>query len=87
VSNDQFKQGLFTLLTAIALLFFVILVVLLINNNWHLVETWHFIVLLGVFLLFPIYGGACYYFGKWNERNRQRVRINDFIAARYNKFK
>lgn len=83
MSQRSFYRGIFVLMTALCLLLFVILITLLTRDSWHLIETGHIVAMIAVFALFPVYGYMCRHMGKLDERNRQRTRINDFMATTY----
>jgi len=87
MTKQQFYRALFVLMTALGCLFIAILFVLITKDDWYLFGTLEIIVTVVFFATIPFMCWTSYRFGIYAERNRERDRINDFIATRWDRFK
>lgn len=87
MSQRSFYRGIFVLMTALGCLFIAILFVLITKDDWYLFGTLEIIVTVVFFATIPFMCWTSYRFGIYAERNRERDRINDFIATRWDRFK
>lgn len=77
----QIYKALYAFLTSICLLLLANLVVLLTKDEWPLFEIPDIILMIALFLMFPVYGAVCKHFGKLDERHRQRTRITNLMES------
>lgn len=79
MKQSQFYRAIFVLMTAIAVFLVAILICIITKDEWQFFETTQFIAFITLFVAFILYGGACYWKGKIDERHRQRARITSLM--------
>ena len=77
----QVYKALYAFLSSICLLLLGNLFVLLTKDEWPLFGIPDIVLMIALFLMFPVYGAACKHFGKLDERNRYRARITNLMET------
>lgn len=77
----QVYKALYAFLTSICLLLLAITIILLTKDEWPLFEIPDIVLMIALFLMFPVYGAVCKHFGKLDERNRQRTRVTNLMES------
>lgn len=83
MKQSQFRAALITLLTSLTFLFLTILFCIITKDKWQFWGGEQLIAIITLIISVPILFWLVYQFGRYDERHRQRARINDFMATTY----